>query len=123
MVNNTRLIKALPNEDQRLRNAIVETEKFLAVPSSPMDCDIIVNQMSQMKISSNDNDIIQEKVHLEKPVKDSTKITTNNNKISDECLNEVKQHLKTRQAECDNKTTVKKTTKINVPINKLSHIT
>ncbi|CAF3454667.1 unnamed protein product [Rotaria sp. Silwood1] len=100
LLNNTRLINGLPDKGQRIHNAIAEIEKFLAVPSSPMDCDTITNQFSQMTMSSNDNEIINEKVHLEKPVKDSIK-TTINNDFSDERLNEVKQRLKARQAERD----------------------
>ncbi|CAF1470286.1 unnamed protein product [Rotaria sordida] len=101
MLNNTRLLNALPDEDKHLRNAIVEIEKFLETPSSPIDCDIVTNQISQMTMSSKDNDIIQEKVHLEKSVKDSTKTTINNNNFSDE-------YLEAQQAERNSKITVTK---------------
>ncbi|CAF1074049.1 unnamed protein product [Rotaria sp. Silwood1] len=113
LLNNTRLINGLPDKGQRIHNAIAEIEKFLAVPSSPMDCDTITNQFSQMTMSSNDNEIINEKVHLEKPVKDTIK-TTINNDFSDKRLNEVKQRLKARQAERDSKTTVTKTKLISL---------
>ncbi|CAF2625306.1 unnamed protein product [Rotaria sp. Silwood2] len=113
MLNNTRLINGLPDKGQRLRNAIVEIEKFLIIPPSPMDCDVIINQFSQMTVSSNDNEISQEKVHLEKSVTNSIKTTTDNN-FSDERLNEVKQRLKARQAERDSKATVTKTKLISL---------
>ncbi|CAF0826470.1 unnamed protein product [Rotaria sordida] len=113
MLNNTRLINSLPDKGQRLRNAINEIEKFLVVPPSPMDCDIITNQFSQMTMSSNDNEVSQEKVHLEKSIKNLIKTTTDNN-FSDERLNEVKQRLKARQAERDSKTTVTKTKLISL---------
>jgi len=70
-----------------------------------MDCDI-VNQFNQMSMSTNDDDMVsQEKVYLEKPVKNVLKTKFDNN-FSDERLNEVKQRLKARQAERDSKTTV-----------------
>jgi len=105
-------MNALPDKGQRLRNAINEIEKCLAVPSSPMDCDII-HQFNQMTMSSNDDDISQEKVYLEKPVKNILKNKFDNN-FSDERLNEVKQRLKTRQAERDKKTSVTTTKLISL---------
>ncbi len=77
-----------------------------------MDCDII-NQFNQMTMSSNDNDISQEKVYLEKPVGNILKTKFDNN-FSDERLNEVKQRLKARQVERNKKTTVTTTKLISL---------
>jgi len=77
-----------------------------------MDCDII-NQFNQMTMSSNDDDISQEKVYLEKPVGNILKTKFDNN-FSDERLNEVKQRLKARQAERNKKTAVTATKLISL---------
>jgi hypothetical protein len=77
-----------------------------------MDCDII-NQFNQMTMSSNDHDISQEKVYLEKPAKNILKDKFDNN-FSDERLNEVKKRLKARQAERDKKATVTSTKLISL---------
>ncbi|CAF1226199.1 unnamed protein product [Adineta steineri] len=108
MLNNTRLINALPDKGERLRNAINEIENYLIRPSSPMDCDILTNQFQEMTVSSNDiEEISQENVYLEKPVQNLNKKQFNNN-FSDERLNEVKQRLKARQAQRNSKQTITK---------------
>ena len=94
----------MPDKGQRLRNAISEIEKCLAVPSSPMDCDII-NQFDQMTMSSDDPELTQENVYLEKPESKVLK-PKNDNNFSEERLNEVKQRLKAREAERKKQTTV-----------------
>ncbi len=73
---------------------------------------MITNQFSQMTMPSNEN-IPPEKVYLEKPVKNLIKKTVDNH-FSDERLNEVKQRLKARQAERDNKATVTATKLISL---------
>lgn len=111
-----RLVNNLPDKGQRLRNAISEIEKFLATPvspASPMDCETITNQFSQMSMSSSDSDVTANKVYVERPVKTSIKSGVNND-YSDERLNEVKQRLKARQAERESKTTVTSTKLISL---------
>jgi hypothetical protein len=78
-----------------------------------MDCDMITNQFSQMTMPSDDNDITQETVYLEKPVNNFHKKKLDNN-FSDERLNEVKRRLKARQAERDHKATVTATKLISL---------
>jgi len=78
-----------------------------------MDCDVITSQFNQMTMSTNENDIPSDHVYLGKPQKTSIKKTSDNN-FSDERLNEVKQRLKARQAERDNKSTVTTTKLISL---------
>jgi hypothetical protein len=77
-----------------------------------MDCDII-NQFDQMSMSSDDHELFQENVYLEKPEKNVLKTKFDNN-FSDERLNEVKQRLKARQAEREKKATVTTTKLISI---------
>jgi hypothetical protein len=77
-----------------------------------MDCDII-NQFDQMTMSSDDHELFQENVYLEKPEKNVLKTKFDNN-FSDERLNEVKQRLKARQAEREKKATVTATKLISI---------
>lgn len=97
-----RIVNSLPDKGQRLRNAITEIEKLLATPSSPMDCETMINQFKQMIMPSNEDEASQTEVHLMKPI---TKSDTKTSDFSDERLNEVKQRLKARQAERNSKAT------------------
>ena len=69
-----------------------------------MDCDI-TNQFEQMTMSSNDHEIFEDKVYLEKPEK-NVKTNKFDPNFSDERLNQVKQRLKARQAERKKNATV-----------------
>jgi hypothetical protein len=77
-----------------------------------MDCDII-NQFNQMTMSSNDLDISEEKVYLEKPGENILKKKFDH-QFSDEHLNHVKQRLKARQAERNSKTMITTTKLISL---------
>jgi hypothetical protein len=93
-----RLVNALPDKGERLRNAIKEIEALLIQPSSPMDYETITNQFNQLSMSSSDNDRVSVDVYLEKPssVPHRAPLTEN---FSNERFNQMKERLKARQAQ------------------------
>ena len=95
----------MPDKGQRLRNSINEIEKHLALPSSPMDCDLI-NQFDQMSMSVNDKENSCENVHLTISDSNVFKEKFDEKKYSDQRLNDVKQRLKARQAQRKKQTTI-----------------
>ena len=72
-----------------------------------MECDTITNQFSQMNVSSNDIDMPEQQVHLEKPTTNFHR-RQNDNNFSDQRLNVVKQRLMARQAEHNSKAIITK---------------
>ncbi|CAF0974544.1 unnamed protein product [Adineta ricciae] len=105
MLSNTRLINTLPDKGERFRNAINEIESFLTQPSSPMDCDMLINQLRDMTMPSEETEFSQESVHVGKSVQNESAKKSNDD-FSDEHLNAVKQRIKARKAERDSKNTV-----------------
>ncbi|CAF1075488.1 unnamed protein product [Adineta ricciae] len=105
MLSNTRLINTLPDKGERFRNAINEIESFLTQPSSPMDCDMLINQLRGMTMPSEETEFSKEPVHVGKSVQNEFGKKSNDD-FSDEHLNAVKQRIKARKAERDSKNTV-----------------
>lgn len=99
-VRFSRLVNALPDRGERLRKAVIDMERFLAQPSTPMDCDVLTDRFQQMTMPSTEKE-----VHLEKPVQSPSPSKADGD-FGEERLNEVKQRLKAHQAERQSKATV-----------------
>lgn len=111
--SSRRLINALPDKGQRLRNSINEIEKHLTLPATPMDCDLI-NQFNEMSMSVNDKENSHGHVYLTKSDSNVFKENFDEKKYSDERLNDVKQRLKARQAQRKKQTTISTTKLISL---------
>ncbi len=109
------MINALPDKGERLRRAIQEIEQCLIEPSSPMDCDTMINEFHRLAMPSSEISIGEESrsVHLSS-MKHIVRLSKMNSDYSDKHFNEVKQRLKARQAERNSKTMITTTKLISL---------
>lgn len=103
------MINSLPDKGERIRKSIAEIESYLKQPTSPMDCETIMNRFHLMKMSSEDGE-------------ESRPIQTTNvffgashrnviekkvdNDFSETRLRQVKQRLQAKQEQRKKETTI-----------------